>query len=316
MTETIELSAGSARVVIAPSVGGSISAFEYASQAILRPTPDTAIAEGAVRQFACFPLIPFSNRIADASLQWAGRQYGLMRAVDAEPHAIHGNGWQRQWSVTQRQASHLTIDLEHDAIGDRAREWPFPYRAQQRFDLAADGRGARLDLVLEIENTGSLPFPFGLGWHPYFDRDGETELGFAAGDVWHTGPSRLAVRLQKVPPEWNFDPPRPIGDSVLDNCFVGWRPPALVRWPRRKLTAMLAADPICRYLVVYVPSDPRGAMPFFALEPVTHMTDAFNRAEQGDTGTRVLAPGASFSCTMSISVAPTSERDLRRIDLA
>jgi galactose mutarotase-like enzyme len=34
------------------------------------------------------------------------------------------------------------------------------------------------------------------------------------------------------------------------------------------------------------------------------MTDAFNRAsEDRDTGTRVLAPGASFSCTMSISVS-------------
>jgi galactose mutarotase-like enzyme len=36
------------------------------------------------------------------------------------------------------------------------------------------------------------------------------------------------------------------------------------------------------------------------------MTDAFNRAAAGqpDTGTRLLAPGATFSCTMRISVSP------------
>jgi hypothetical protein len=36
---------------------------------------------------------------------------------------------------------------------------------------------------------------------------------------------------------------------------------------------------------------------------VTHMTDAFNRAEIGEsgTGTRILAGGAAFSCTMRIS---------------
>ena len=39
------------------------------------------------------------------------------------------------------------------------------------------------------------------------------------------------------------------------------------------------------------------------------MTDAFNRADAGeaDTGTCVLAPGATFSCTMRLSVSSDSE---------
>jgi aldose 1-epimerase len=107
-----------------------------------------------------------------------------------------------------------------------------------------------------------------------------------------------------VPPQWNFETPRPIGATTLDNCFTGWRPPATVRWPARELTAKIAADRACDYLVVFVPSEKSDGRSFFAVEPVTHMTDAFNRAsEDRDTGTRVLAPGASFSCTMSISVS-------------
>ena len=304
MTETIELSAGSARVVIAPAIGGSIVAFQCDGEAILRPTPEKAVAEGAVRDFACFPLIPFSNRIADATLHWAGREYGLTRYRDAEPHALHGNGWQRAWSVTRRESSRLAIEFEHDASGARAREWPFPYRARQRFALVADALAATLELGLDIENTGGDAFPVGLGWHPYFGRDGETELGFAPRSVWYTDPSRLPTRLGAVPPQWNFDPPRPIGATTLDNCFAGWRTPATVRWPAPKLAVKIAADRACDYLVVFVPSDKSEGRSFFALEPVTHMTDAFNRASEGrDTGTRVLAPGASFSCTMSISVS-------------
>lgn len=77
-----------------------------------------------------------------------------------------------------------------------------------------------------------------------------------------------------------------------------------VRWPARELTAEIAADPACGYLVVYVPSNNSDGKSFFAIEPVTHMTDAFNRASADrDTGTRVLAPGACFSCTMSILVS-------------
>jgi aldose 1-epimerase len=304
VTETIELRAGAARAVIAPAIGGSIAAFEFDGQPILRPTSGKALAEGAVRSFACFPLIPFSNRIADATLRWAGREYPLTRYVDAEPHAIHGNGWQRAWSVTRSDASSLAIVLEHDASGARALEWPFPYRARQRFDLAGDAQAVRLTLELEIENTGSDAFPFGLGWHPYFARDHQTELGFAAGGVWHTDLLRLPTWFETVPAQWNFDPPRPPGAAELDNCFVRWRPPATVRWPARKLIAEVAAAQVCDHLVVFVPPNPSGAKPFFALEPVTHMTDAFNRAGRDrDTGTRVLAPGACFSCTMGISVS-------------
>jgi galactose mutarotase-like enzyme len=47
-------------------------------------------------------------------------------------------------------------------------------------------------------------------------------------------------------------------------------------------------------------------MAFIAVEPVTHMTDAFNRAAAGrpDTGTQLLAPRTAFSCTMRFSIVP------------
>jgi aldose 1-epimerase len=296
----IELHAGIGRVLIAPAVGGSIAAFECGGHAILRPTPDEAIVEGDVRSFSCFPLIPFSNRIGRATLHWAGRTFTLRRYVDSEPGAIHGNGWQRAWSVTQRDDSRLTIELLHDATGLGAQGWPFPYHARQSFELTADSAGVTLAVELLIENIGGEAFPFGLGWHPYFDRDPNTEVGLVASGVWHTDASHLPTRLRPVPPAWNFDPPRDIGSTVLDNCFAGWQPPAIVRWPARGLSARLAASPLCRFLVAYIPE----AEPFFALEPVTHMTDAFNHAgDHWDTGTRALTPGASFSCRMSISAS-------------
>jgi aldose 1-epimerase len=297
---TVELHAGMGRVVIAPAIGGSIAAFECAGRAVLRRTPEHAIVEGDVRSFSCFPLVPFSNRIEAATLHWSGRGYTLTRYIDGEPGAIHGNGWQRPWTVQQQDATRLTIELMHDAAGRRAHEWPFPYRARQCFELTSDAWGVKLTLELLIENTGREAFPFGLGWHPYFDRDPDTEAGMIASGVWHTDPSHLPTRLGPVPADWSFDPPRAIGSTVLDNCLAGWQPPAIVRWPTRGLRAEIGADAACRFLVAYIPE----AKTCFALEPVTHMTDAFHRAaDDRDTGTRVLAPGASFSCTMSISAS-------------
>jgi aldose 1-epimerase len=97
-----------------------------------------------------------------------------------------------------------------------------------------------------------------------------------------------------------FDPPRAVGDLQLDNVFTDWRGRAVLRRPAHGLEVALTADRACPFLVVYVPP----GRDFVALEPVTHMTDAFNRAARGErgTGTRTLEPGAVFSCTMQISV--------------
>ena len=296
MTTTLELRAGPARLVLAPEVGGAITAYEWNDKPILRPTSANALAAGDVRLFSSYPLIPFSNRIADGVLHWGGAAYPLQRYLPGESHAIHGNGWRRAWSVVERAPTRSTLELLHDAAGENAREWPFPYHARQSFALAADA----LTLTLTISNTGAAPFPFGLGWHPFFPRNAATVLGFVADGAWQTDPTLLPTRLDPVPPAWDFSVPRPIAATTLDNCFAGWRPPATLRWPDRGLSASISADEACDHLVVFIPPD----RDYFAVEPVTHMTDAFNRAATGhpDTGTRLLAPGTTSSCTMRIAV--------------
>lgn len=296
MTPTIELTAGPARASIAPGVGASLASLEWNDKPILRPTPRQAIDARDVQQFGCFPLVPFSNRIVGALLHWSGKTYPLIRYLPTVPHAIHGNAWQRAWDVRESARSFAALELVHDALDARALEWPFPYRARQNVSLSTDS----LTLALDIENTGDIAFPFGLGWHPYFLRAGTTELGFHARAMWDTDPEKLPTRL--VASDQNdFTTPRPVAGVSLDNCFVGWRPPATVCWPERRLAAAIGADAACDHLVLYVP----GGTDFLAIEPVTHMTDAFNRADRGErgTGTRVLAPGAHFSCTMHISVS-------------
>jgi len=297
MRATVELVAGAARVVLAPEAGGAIASYEWHDLPVLRSTSADALANGDARDFASYPLVPFSNRIAHATLHWGDAAYPLPRYLPGHPHAIHGNGWQRAWDVVERTPEHAVIELVHDASGQRKLEWPFPYRARQTFVLVDD----MLALTMAIDNTGTRAFPFGLGWHPFFPRTPQTILCFTAAGVWQTDATTLPTRLETVPPHWDFSTPRPIGDTVLDHCFAGWLPPASLRWPDRRLAANIAADPACAHLVVYVPRDERH----LAIEPVTHMTDAFNRANAGetDTGTRVLAPGETFSCTMRISLS-------------
>ncbi len=297
----VRLAAGDAAVEIAPAVGGAIASFTLAGADILRPTPHDARAEGNVRAFACYPLVPYSNRIANARLAFDGREHALAWNFGDSPHAIHGVGWQRAWSVLSSSDADVQLALDHDALGDAASSWPWPFRVLQTFALERSARGATLSVRLAIENAGRHAFPFGLGWHPFFPKPPGTTLAFAATHVWRSDPTQIPVARVAVPDAWRFDSPRPLGDVELDHVFEPSTGTATIRWPARALAVAIDADRALDRRVVFVPP----GRDYLAFEPATHMTDAFNRAERGEqgTGTRLLPPGASFSCTMRLQAS-------------
>lgn len=298
MSEAIELVAGAARVTLLPGIGGAIASFAWRGLDVLRPMPAEAIAAGNVRLAACYPLVPYSNRIRDARLRFAGIDHVLARNFGDHPHAIHGVGWQRTWGIDRASPASVVMTCEHDARGDGARAWPWSFRATQSFDLAADDGCTRLAATLTIANASDAPFPFGLGWHPFFPRDASTTLRFDAPEVWLNDATQLPIGRVPAVSAWDFSTAGDPGASTIDNVFGGWRGTAVIDTTARAMTTTIAADTACDRLVVYAPE----GRDFIAVEPVTHETDAFNRASAGaaDTGMRLLQPGKAFSCTMRI----------------
>jgi aldose 1-epimerase len=200
MSRIIELASGAARVRIAPAAGGAIMSFTWCDRPVLRPTAEAA---ADVRRSACYPLVPWSNRIRDAHLVFGGRDYTLARNFSTHPHAIHGVGWQRPWSVAEALPRRARLVLEHDARETNAEAWPWSFRATQTFALTsrdAAPRSALLAMTLTLENAASEPFPFGLGWHPFFPKDAATALGFDARAVWQNDATQLPQRRIDVPP--------------------------------------------------------------------------------------------------------------------
>ena len=301
MTEAVALVAGKARVLMNAAAGGALASFTFDGIDVLRPAP---AGSRDVRLHASYPLVPYSNRIADARLDFGGRAFALARNFGDHPHAIHGVGWQRPWTIHELDAARALLALDHDPQGDAARAWPWPFRAVQTLSLHADPDGAQATLSqkLTIANTGAVAFPFGLGFHPYFVRGAATRLGFRARGVWETDAACLPTAHAADPPRRRFDPPRDPGTATIDNVFTGWDGSASLVDPERRMAVAVRADSAARFLVVYAPE----GRDFLALEPVTHMTDAFNRAARGETGTgtRILGPRSAFSCTIEIAVHP------------
>ncbi len=283
----VTLTAGISRLTLRPDIGGAVVGWSFGGTELLRPISEEAVAAKSARKLGCFPLIPYSNRIGQATLAFGGASYPLRPDPQGAPHAIHGNGWYSPWRIGDRSESRLVLGLDHRADGDGARDWPFSFFAQQIFELRPDG----LTVALTIVNRDDKPMPAGLGLHPYFRRSEGSRFSFRARTVQLSGPDKLPSEEIPVPAAWSFAEARSPAAVELDNCFGGWDGVARLTWPEDGLGLTITASEAFRHLVVYTPA----GRDFFCVEPVSHANGAISRVEDaGDHGARVLAAGDSF----------------------
>jgi aldose 1-epimerase len=285
----LNLTSGDSAVTVCPQIGGSIAQFTWRGHDVLRPAPDTAIRDGLVRQMGFYPLVPYSNRIGYAELIVNTDKYRLRANAPPEPHALHGFGWQREWQVKSHSDHAATLSLIHEPDTD----WPFACDATEHISFAGDS----LHLRLQLTNTDTRAMPAGLGFHPFFPINDETSFEAAWQAMWAMGGDKLPIGRVEAPPEANFRQSRQIKDWQVDNCFTGWSRHAVLEYPSHRV--QIDADENCRQLVCFAPNDGRN---FIALEPVSHVNNAFALAAAGvgDTGTRILAPGQTLAISMSI----------------
>jgi aldose 1-epimerase len=258
--------------------GGAVAALTKAGRDVLRPTPKGAADP---LDFACFPLVPYANRIAHGRFIFDGRDVRLPVLPRFAPHALHGEGWLAVWTVLEQSANRLVLSLGSD-------DWPWRYEARQTFGLSDDG--LRIDLVLI--NRDEAPMPAGIGLHPYFPRRPDSRLDAATTGVW-TGVDIVPDRL--APPEEIVDwTDRPLADvPFVDNAYEGWSGEARLSDGAGATIVRASTD----RLHVYVAT----GEDFLCVEPVTHRPDAFNQAQPGEQGFVVLAPGETLSLWVTIS---------------
>jgi aldose 1-epimerase len=291
--ETPLLQAGTARALLNPQTGGTILRYwnegKGGATEWLRAGPLEGADFRAPGRMGCYPLVPYSNRIRNGRFRFAGREIALPLNFGDHPHSIHGHGWQAPWNVVARSEDEVTLEYHHPPDA-----WPFAYRARQMFRLEP----TRLSVTLTLENLGAEPMPAGLGFHPYFPRTPLTRLTAAVDQVWFTDLEVMPIHRAPPPPEWDLNRGLLVDRVLLDNVFTGWKRGAAIEWPERRCRLTVAGSEGFGFLVVYTP---RGRQHFCA-EPVSHATDAFNRAAAGepDTGMRVLAPGENWAVTMEL----------------
>lgn len=269
---------------IKPELGGCIAGLWLGGIPVLRSTRPNDLH--SVRQAASYPLVPFSNRVSQATLQWQGTNHPLVKNWTPDPHAIHGVGWERPWEVLDANDTFALLSYEHTADAS----WPFDFDSSQAFRLDAHA----LELSLSITNQSAVAVPVGLGWHPFFIKRPDSRVQFDATGRWEMGSDKLPTHLTA-----STGLNTVCSTLDVDHCFDGWGGTVHLC---DSVLKMRVLSNLSR-LVVY--STPESDS--IAIEPVSHVNDAVNRMAQTgasaeDLGVCILQPGQTFSSAMRIEV--------------
>ncbi|QDH17557.1 aldose 1-epimerase [Swingsia samuiensis] len=289
----IELKRGKSRLTILPDVGGAIGEWQWDGKDIFLPVSNDALKAQRGVAVGAYPLIPYSNRIANGRFSFEEKAYQLAENMADHPHTIHGNAWEHEWTVAHEGDHFVVLTFDHTPQGQDA-EWPFAYRAVLSYQL----HESYLDVVIAIENRDRVNQPVGLGYHPFLAAQGKANLKFDAESVWLTTPDGLPTERIPTEGEWSFHHLKDVHARFIDHCFNEFGGHVELQRPDDGVSVSIESAPLFSHLVVF--TSPDG--PFVAVEPVTNMTDAINHPEVSDRGLHILKPGAQLGGRMRFHI--------------
>jgi len=247
---------------------------------------------------ACFPLVPFANRIDGGRIPLPdGGMVTVPINRPTQNAAIHGFGREVPWAIEGQSATWLHLTQIFAAPGN-----PYAYRAEQTFTLSPDA----VDCHLSVGNTGARALPFGIGFHPWFERTAETRLAINGRCAFRMDARDMP--LEPVPlasVTGGGTQFAPSAHAPFDTPIAGWDGVAEVRWPEKRTALRIEAQGACRLAHIFAPA----AQNVLCVEPVSHIPDVVNRrhlAQYGDMAW--LSPLATLTGGMRLqpAVAPST----------
>ncbi len=224
-------------------------------------------------------LFPFNDRIPNGKYYFDGREYSFPINDKAYNNAVHGFLYKKALkpvsTVTQEYGELILFYETRDEPG-----YPFSVSIRISYKIDEDS----FTLSLEIANQGSSKAPAAFGWHPYFFLPGTSPDSL----LLHVPASRYLEVDENLLPTgkyltshsspYDFCKPSPINGREIDIGYLLDEKRCILIDMDSGLSIQLNMEgAMFSFLQVFVP-EKRDSI---ALEPVSSLTDAFNRKGPG-----------------------------------
>lgn len=273
----LRLSHGGLELDLAPDLGGRVAALRFRGRDILVPLTDKAFDPDNWPKAGAYPLIPFHNRVKNATLTCGDRVAHLPEHPECIPHALHGMASRCIWQghIEAPDVAVMSLDWPASSV------WPWSFRAEQRLVLRDGG----LDLHLTIENRDTVEMPAGLGWHPYIARP--RDVVDDARTIWPIRSDYLPTGEQRSQ--------RPADKLSMTRYLSDW---SWVAWAVEGCQLDIRAQDL-PHLVIH--AAPGGD--YVCIEPVSHVAGASSFLT-GHAGTDLLnlPSGARMQAVISLGL--------------
>jgi aldose 1-epimerase len=236
--------------------------------------------------YASSILFPFVGRVQEGGYTFKDIKYNLY-CNDKNKNALHGLVFNKSFKVVKKieALTFCSITTEYEEKKEDC-GFPYTYKIQLTYTLFEE----EISVSIKIKNTALKPFPFTLGWHPYFLSDDLTKssLMFKSNKKIEFDENLVTKRVVDFKTEEVFE----IGNKQLDDCFILNSKIIVFKTPSYQIE--ITTNQIENYLQLYTPKN----LPIIAIEPMTGISNSLNNK----IGLQVLEPNASYSFAWNVKL--------------
>ena len=295
-----ELVCGEMTVDVAPDDGMNICGIRYAGHTIVTVDPKRRASGGT---WGMPVLYPTPNRISAGAAHFNGETLPMI--WQGKPLLMHGAARYMSFRVEQAEAQENCAVIRGfvDFVPGSDAYTYFPFHS--RLTLEVRVYETRLEVTHTVENLDQKPLAFGLAYHPFFLKIGDTRFRTGARSYYITDENKLPSG-ELAPAEGIYDLSKPVSTEQVHLDHVYTQLPegensADIYYPDIHLHLALKATPDFSHLVVFTPA----GMPYFCLENQTCSTDCHNLYQHCDqTGLQIVDPGKHSCGTVTLEMDP------------
>lgn len=253
---------------IFPNLGASLQKLNYNNIDLIDGiSADNNGLETYKNKYNSAILFPFPNRISNGTYTFKNTNYNLKINETALNNRLHGFVFNKSFTInetfTSKESAKIIFNYKYNGSTEG---FPFPYNLELTYTFTKN----KVSLDFEVLNEGKSAFPFGIGWHPYFNAPnlGDSTLDFEAKNQYLV--NKNMIPTEKTP--LKFKTPLLIKDTFLDDCFITEKSNTSLKTDTYNVNINFTSKKPNSFLQVYTP-ETRDSI---AIEPMTCAPNCFN----------------------------------------